>query len=197
MIAVVVFDLGGVVCRFEPARRLAALAAHSDLTPREIQARLWDSGFDADCERGRYSAAETRAEVRARIGYRGDDDALLAAWARAFLPDDDVLALADRLRARFGLALLTNNGPLLREALPRHLPELAQRFDPLLCSCELCLVKPRPELFRAAGRRLASPPEQLLLVDDSEANVVAARRCGWQALQAGQTLAVDLQALLG
>ena len=69
----VFFDLGSVVCRFYPERRLAAIRAATGLDEREIHERIWGSGLDDRMDRGRYSLDEachtpsrTRWAVRSR-----------------------------------------------------------------------------------------------------------------------------------
>jgi putative hydrolase of the HAD superfamily len=66
----VAFDLGGVVCRFLPERRLRALAQAARLPEQEVQARLWASGCAADCDRGRHDADDRANEIDARLGCR-------------------------------------------------------------------------------------------------------------------------------
>ncbi|MFN8556007.1 MAG: HAD family phosphatase [Dehalococcoidia bacterium] len=182
-ITTVIFDLGGVVCGFRPERRLAALAAACDLPPEAIQQCIWGSGFDADCDRGRFTATEVYEQARQMLGLRMPYAGFRAAWVAAFEPDVDVLALVDRLRPRLRTALLTDNGPVLRDALPALLPEVAHRFDPLLFSCDLGALKPSREAFATALDRLETPAERTLLIDDAPANVEGARACGMAAFR--------------
>ena len=53
---VVLFDLGGVACRFLPARRLAALASACDLSERAIHERLWPVEAAGDALTAPFSA---------------------------------------------------------------------------------------------------------------------------------------------
>ena len=45
-ISVLVMDLGGVTCRFDPDRRLAAISVLSGLAPGTIDQQVFGSGFD-------------------------------------------------------------------------------------------------------------------------------------------------------
>lgn len=181
-ISTVLFDLGDVACRFRPERRLAALAAVSPLPAATIQARIWDSGFDADCDRGRYSLDEVVEQIGAMLETRLPYPELQAIWALAWEPNEAVLAVAEAVASRVRTAMLSNNGPILYDALPTRFPTVWQRFDPCLFSCHLGANKPDPAIFAAAQARLAEPPERLLHVDDSLAAVEAARAAGWQAI---------------
>jgi putative hydrolase of the HAD superfamily len=174
----VFFDLGSVVCRFRPERRLAALAAATGLAEREIHARIWGSGLDDDMDRGRYSLDEACRAVADALGRAIARETLLAAWALASEPDPEVLAVVDALRRERRTAMLSDNGPLLLAALPQHLPELPPRFDPLCFSSELRAVKPTGECFARALALAGVDPGRAVLVDDRPENAEGARAHG-------------------
>jgi len=180
-ITTVLFDLGGVVCRFHPERRLRALAADCGLSEREVRRRIWESGFDRDCDLGRYTADEVYQQTRHRLGLRASDEAFRRMWALAFEPEPAVLALVDLLRSCVHTGLLTDNGPVLRDAMATLFPEISRRFKPLLFSCELRALKPTKELFAAVLQCLDQRAEHVLLVDDSPRVVEGALAFGLQA----------------
>jgi putative hydrolase of the HAD superfamily len=181
-ITTVLFDLGGVICRFVPERRLALLSASCGLPPAEVYARLWESGFSRECDLGRYDAAQMYEEARRRTGLALDYAEFRAAWTSAFEPDDAVLAIADSVAARCRTAMLTDNAALLDEALPALLPDVAPRFDPRLFSYALGACKPDAEIFRRALARLDQPASSVLLVDDTPKAVEGARAAGVAAV---------------
>ena len=95
------------------------------------------------------------------------------------LPAGRDLVLAAR---RAGLPVI------LASNFDERLLGLAAAVEPLtlaervFASSELGWRKPAPQFFRAIERRLGLEPEQLLLVgDDPELDVAAARRAGWHA----------------
>jgi HAD superfamily hydrolase (TIGR01509 family) len=102
-------------------------------------------------------------------------------WALAFEPDPAVLALVDALKVGIRRGLLTDNGPVLRDAMPTLFPEVSSRFEPRLFSCELGALKPTMELFRGVLDRLNQRAEQILLVDDSPQVVQGAVAYGFHA----------------
>jgi hypothetical protein len=55
---VAVFDLGGVVARFQPELRLHRLAQVTQLTEHDVSVRLFDSGLDHRAELGAFGADE-------------------------------------------------------------------------------------------------------------------------------------------
>jgi HAD superfamily hydrolase (TIGR01509 family) len=180
-VATVLFDLGGVVCRFHLECRLRALASDCGLSDLEVRVRIWDSGFDRDCDRGRYSAHEVYQRIRAILGLKATYHEFRRMWALAFQPDPAVLALVDTLQSEIRRGLLTDNGPVLRDAISTLFPEISQRFEPLLFSCELGALKPTTELFTGVLEHLNQRAEQILLVDDSSQVVQEAIAFGFHA----------------
>ncbi len=177
-IDVVLFDLGGVVCRFRPDARAQALAAHCDAAEAEVRANLFTSGFDDECDRGEHDEPAVLARVRTALGFRGGVVELRRAWATAFVPDPAVLDLVARARRVAATALLTDNGPVLLAALPAELPAVADAFDHLLFSCVLGATKPGPEAFGGALERAGVMTRRAFFVDDSPRNVAAAGALG-------------------
>ena len=81
---------------------------------------------------------------------------------------------------------------MLASNFDERLLTIAPRIEPLslaghvFASSELGWRKPAPEFFREVEARLGHEPGELLLVgDDLELDVAAARRAGWRSLQIG------------
>ena len=189
-------DLGGVLFGFDHPHRLRMLGQLLGRPPEEVDALLWESGFSADCDAGRYpDAAAVRAQVREITGYTGTDEDLDAAWCSAFQPDQRVLGLLAPRRADLRYGVFTNNGPLEEEALTRLYPGVFEIFaDQFFCH-RLAANKPDPAVYRQVTELLGVGPEDISFVDDSADNVAAARRCGWTAVRYQEPS--DLGALLG
>jgi HAD superfamily hydrolase (TIGR01509 family) len=49
-------------------------------------------------------------------------------------------------------------------------------------SSQVGSVKPEAEIYQAAQALAKCPPEEILLVDDSRTNLIAAERLGWHVL---------------
>ncbi|HXY95285.1 MAG TPA: HAD family phosphatase [Acidimicrobiia bacterium] len=175
----VVLDLGGVVCRFDPAARLRALEELTGRGADEIEAAVWGSGLDAAAERGEIDPPAVRGLLAGALGGRVDAAALRSAWSLAFSPDDAVLRVVDRITVP--TVLFSNNGPIVDDCLDHELARVRGRFSHVLLSWQLGAVKPDPAAFDAVADRVAATAPELLLVDDATTNVDAARRCGWRA----------------
>jgi putative hydrolase of the HAD superfamily len=177
-----VVDLGDVLFRFDHAHRLDRFAQLCGLGPEQIHELLSLSGFSADCDQGRYrSSAEVRAQIRAILAFAGSDDDIDDAWCSAFRPNKDVVDAVDRHRGDRRLAVFTNNGPLEEEALTRRHRDVFAHFDHQFFSHRLRRRKPDQAAFTAVAGHLGTSGEQIIFIDDSPANVDAAREAGWRA----------------
>ncbi len=136
-----------MTCRFSSARRLDALAQASGLSADDVHWRLFASGFDLDCDRGRYELDEVCAQIEARLGITLERPQLARLWARGFQPDPEVLALIDRVRHAARTAMLSNNGPLVHAMVVELLPDVAARFDQLCFSYQVGALKPDPQAW--------------------------------------------------
>ncbi len=181
IVALVAFDLAGVVCRFDPEHRLAIIAEAAGLAPETVRARIWEAGIDAAGDRGELSAAEMRDAVRAALDLTVDDLTIRALYVSAFEPDPSVLAIVDQIRECVPTALLTNNGPLVLEAMDHELAEVGRRFHPQGFACRYGIEKPDPAIFRALCEEAHVPAEQVFFVDDSPEHVQAAQALGIRA----------------
>lgn len=180
VVSLVIFDLDGVLLDFHPERRLARLAEITGLAPATIHTAIRGSSFEADAEAGAYSTGVAYLEAfNARLGTRISRAEWIAARAAAMTPRRDVLAYLDELRTRADLALLTNNGALLLEALPELAPEIVARFPGRAhASCQFGARKPDPRVYLRLLERLGASPASAAFVDDSAPNVDGAIAAG-------------------
>ena len=191
---VIFFDLGGVVCRFLPQRRLDALGEVCGMSSDQVKDVLYTSGLIRRWDLGHDSSTEIHRRMTDGLGYQGSLAELQELWCRAFEPDWQVLQLIDGLRP-LHTALLTDNDPLLLDALPQVLPEVESRFDSLLFSCRLGAAKPDPVVFTRALDLMGCAPAEAVFIDDKAANVAAAQELGITAIQFGD--AAELGTELG
>ena len=191
-VEVVVCDLGGVVCDFVPERLLGALAAATGRTPKDLDGAWWGRGLESRAEVGSFTPATIYDEIRRAFAVALTDERIRSLWATAFPPNDQVMALVRSIGRP--TALFTNNGPVLEDCLRHELRSVGDLFPRRWFSWHLGVTKPALEAFATVTTELGVPAASILFLDDSGANVAAARRQGWVAHQI--TSAADLRQLL-
>jgi len=93
-------------------------------------------------------------------------------------------------------AILSNMGDDVLASVERKF-DWIHRFDVLVWSCQLGVVKPDPAIYRHMLNELAVQPEETLFIDDRLPNIEAARALGMQAIEFStiERLRADLIAL--
>jgi len=164
---VLALDIDGVVSLAQPG------------SPRPWYATLQaDWGFTHEEMARDFFYGEFMEVLRGRLdlyAYWFDKDAVI---------DRAVLAQADAWRRRTGGRCFTaSNQEHHRIAYLRDRVGLGVHFDEIIYSAALGVCKPDRVFFTNAQARMGvSVAQSILFVDDSAANVDAARACGWRAM---------------
>jgi len=188
-IEAVLFDLGGVVCTYQPERRLRRMAQVYDVPAEAIRERIWQTALPAEFDEGRLTAREWHETVNERLGRVVDRSTFDDLIMSAFSVDQAVVDVIRAIRVP-RIAALTNNSAQFASAIPTHLPDLEGLLAPILCSYEFGARKPDRAAYHGALDRLGVTPARVLCIDDQQANVDAARAVGIRA-----NLFTDVQAL--
>ncbi|HEY4559985.1 MAG TPA: hypothetical protein VIG54_04490 [Lysobacter sp.] len=146
--SLVLFDLDGVLVDYDRAARVAHLAAAIDVDAVDLHAVLFDSGLEDRFDAGEIEGEAYLEAIGAPFGRRIDHATWCAARGAAMRLDPHTVVRVEAVAARCDVALLTNNGGLLVDALPALLPTLAACFDGrLLASARLGARKPDSRVF--------------------------------------------------
>jgi putative hydrolase of the HAD superfamily len=184
-IRALMIDVDGVIVRsLFPGWRWDQ-AMENDLgLRREDLARAFFEPHWSEIIVGKATLEERLGPVLAEIKPNVPVDSFLAYWfAKDANLDKNLLGELAALRAEgFQLHLVTNQEHRRAAHLWTTLG-LSDRFDAMHYSAELGLAKPDPAFFAAVRARTGLLAGELLLIDDAQANVAAARASGWQALQ--------------
>lgn len=180
MIRLVIFDMDEVLYDYEHPKRLAYLAQLTGLQQEAIHQAIWGSGFEDRAEAGAYKTGADYLEAYSeRLGFALTQDQWIEARRVMMRARPDMLALAQRVAALRDVALLTNNGMMLKEALPALAPDVIRIFGHrAYVSAEFGTKKPDPEIYRKAAALCGAAPQDALFVDDKLANVEGAKQAG-------------------
>lgn len=174
-------DFDRVLVRYARHLRVAHLAASCGCTPAQVHAALFDSGLEQQHDAGLDSA-----QYLQQLGNTLHTPVSIAQWqdARiaASLPQTGVIERVQRVARDVPIAILTNNGAMMADTIPRILPGLADALEHrILCSGALGGRKPDPAVFVQALALLGARAERTLFIDDLFVNVRGARQAGLQA----------------
>jgi putative hydrolase of the HAD superfamily len=179
---VVLFDLDGVLARYDHGSRLQVLAQRCGVRVEEVARALFDSGLERDADLGLHDAEGQVAEFARRLGATVSLADCVDARRAAMQADPAMLELARGLARHVQVAILSNNNLLLRDHLPAICPPLFPLFEArVFCSAQFGLAKPDPAIFHACLARLGASPGEALFIDDKPENAEGARQAGLRA----------------
>jgi HAD superfamily hydrolase (TIGR01509 family) len=183
-VELVVFDLDNVLVDYRLEPRLQYLSTVSGLSVEAIHAAIWGSDFERAAEAGAYVTGEDYLRAfNQRIGFVPTRDQWIAARREGMAARPEVLQLARELRSQVDLALLTNNGALLRECLPVLVPEVCEIFgDRCHASYEFQARKPEPLVFERLVARCGVPASRAVFIDDDREFIEGAVAAGLRAI---------------
>lgn len=195
----ILFDMGNVLIRFEPAlflRRMGAEGEDAELLNREIFRSVEWIRLD----RGDFSDEEALASVKPRIPARLHPlaEELITRWDRPYTPIEGMPELVrDLSESGCGLYLLTNAARRHRVYWPTF--PIAEYFgDRIMLSADWRLLKPEPAFYEKALTMFGLDRQSCVFIDDSPTNVESAFRLGLPGIVFhgdAQRLRRELQAL--
>ncbi len=182
MIHNIVFDMGGVLIAWDPARIVARLGLPEEdgqLLRREVFASVeWVS-----LDRGTLSEYEAMDRMRARLPERLHRavERCVFWWKEPLWPTPGMAELIAELDGLgCGIYLLSNATSALHEYFPR-IPG-SEHFRGMLVSADWKLLKPERAIFDKLFAREGLEPGDCLFVDDYPPNAEAAQQAGMASL---------------
>ncbi len=177
--SVVVFDLGGVLIRWDPRNLYRKLFAGDDAAMEHFLATVCTNEWNERQDAGR-TLAEAEAELIARYP---EKEPLIRAWGARFdemIPGalDDVVEILEELKRRdTPLFALSNWSAETFLAQPRRFPFLGW-FRDIVVSGREGVIKPDPRIFEILLSRNSIAPDCAVFVDDNPTNAAAATSLG-------------------
>jgi HAD superfamily hydrolase (TIGR01509 family) len=177
-VSFIYFDVNGCLVRFYE-QAFSKIAQEFGISADVVETAFWH--YNDDVCRGTMSLADFNVAFAERIGVSEPLD-----WQNYYLaaaePVLEMHELITWARDYYGIGLLTNTMPGLVGAMLRtgQLPNLA--YDALIDSSEVGAIKPDQQIFEIAASQARVPVSEILLIDDTRANLNAAERLGWHVL---------------
>jgi putative hydrolase of the HAD superfamily len=174
----VYFDVNGVMVRFFQ-RAFTDLAADTGASADTIENLFWHYN-DAVC-RGEMPLEEFERLLANKVGL----DKI--SWADYYLKNvDPITDIHDVLRwvaDNYPVGLLTNAMPTLTHKLLERgiIPNLD--FSAIIDSSEVKMIKPEEAMYQKATQVANTQPQEILLIDDTPPNLMAAEKLGWHVLR--------------
>lgn len=173
----VYFDVNG--CLVRSSNKALTQLAHDSGQPADIvESAFWHNN-DQVC-RGEMTMADFNAELATRLHLPQVD--FFDYYLETAEPIPEMHELVNWANEHYGVGLLTNIMPgLVDKMLSRGLlPDI--NYDVIIDSSVVHANKPEPKIYELATEQAGQAPGEILLVDDTRANLMAAEKCGWRVL---------------
>jgi FMN phosphatase YigB (HAD superfamily)/DNA-binding XRE family transcriptional regulator len=173
----VYFDINGCLLRFYH-KAFTKLAAQTGVGAEAIEAASWHYN-DAAC-RGEITMDEFNTKLSERLNIPKID------WMQFYLdavePIPEMQELVKWASENYRIGLLSNIMPGFIDALKQRqlIPNI--NYDVTIDSSLLGAIKPEAKIFEIAHEKSGVLPQEILFIDDSRSNLVAAERMGWHVL---------------
>ncbi len=173
----VYFDINGCLVHFFQ-RAFTELASDISASPEVIESTFWHYN-DAVC-RGELPMDEFNTVFAQKLGITSLD------WRKYYLHAIDPIHVMQELLTwaseYYHVGLLSNIMPGFIEAMIEQsiLPDLP--YTAIIDSSVVGAIKPESDIYLAAQEAAPCPVGDILLIDDSRANLMAAERMGWRVL---------------
>jgi FMN phosphatase YigB (HAD superfamily)/DNA-binding XRE family transcriptional regulator len=173
----VYFDVNGCLVRFYQ-RAFAQIAEETGNTADTVETAHWH--YTDDACRGVMTMDDFNQAMAKRLGVESID------WSKFYLETAEAVPGMPELLSwaieRYKIGLLTNIMPGLLKGLQQHgkVPNLP--YDAVINSSEVGTIKPEEKIFEIAGEHAGVAPSEILLVDDTQANLKVAESLGWHVL---------------
>lgn len=173
----VYFDVNGCLVRFFH-RAFTQIAADTNVPSDIVETAFWHYN-DAAC-RGEISLEQFNQLFAERIGVNSLD------WQQYYLkavdPIKEMHPLLQWAAEHYHVGLLTNIMPGFVEAMLKEglLPNI--HYSAIIDSSQVNVIKPEPKIYEIATDKAGVQPGEILLVDDSRSNLMAAEKMGWHVL---------------
>ena len=178
----IVFDFGNVLIGWDP-RRVYRDVLGSDSA---IDAFFDEVGFaewNLEQDRGR-SWSDAVTQLAARFPHRGElIRAFDAQWDQSITgPIEGTVRILEKLHATGYRLIGLTNWSSDKFAMTRPRYPMFDLFEEIIVSGDVRLVKPDPEIFRLMLRLIGSTASECLFIDDSAANITAAKSLGFRTI---------------
>lgn len=176
-VSFIYFDVNGCLVHFFQ-RAFAKLAKATGAPSDVVETVFWH--YNDEVCRGIMSISDFNAKLAERLSV---DE---VSWPDFYLSTvEPIIQMQDTLRwasERYKVGLLTNTMPSLISSMRRSekLPNIA--YDTVIDSSEVAAIKPEQKIYEIAQEKAGVPATEILLIDDSRVNLMAAERLGWHVL---------------
>ena len=173
----VYFDINGCLVRFFH-RAFTRISSETGARADVVETTFWHYN-DVAC-RGEMTVEEFNKAFAEKLGVKSID------WKKYYMeevdPIEEMHELVKWASENYYVGLLSNIMSGFVDSMLKNglLPDI--QYSAIVDSSEVNTIKPEPKIYEIAQGLTGCEPNEVLLVDDSRTNLVAAEKMGWHVL---------------
>lgn len=173
----VYLDINGCLVRFFHSA-FTKLSQETGVPSDVIETTFWHYN-DAVC-RGEMIMSDFNAKLAQKVGLKALD--WQSYYMDAVEPIHEMKELAAWASQHYRVGLLSNIMPGFIKHMIKNdiLPDIS--YDVIIDSSQVGAIKPEDAIYKIAQSETDVQPQEILFVDDSRTNLMAAERHGWKVL---------------
>lgn len=182
-IKAIVFDFGGVLIGWDPRNLYARFFPGQPQAMEEFLKEINFMEWNAQQDRGRPFAEAVALHAKKHPQYARLIKAYHENWKDSLTGAIDGTVTLLRALKKKGYPLYgLSNWSAETFSIVRHEFDFLNLLDDIIISGDVKLIKPEPEIFEVCLRRIGEPASQCLFIDDSEPNIITAKKIGFDAV---------------
>lgn len=173
----VYFDINGCLVRFFH-RAFTIIATDFQISPDVIESVFWKHN-DEVCT-GKLTASEFDKIFAKEL--KIDRIKWEDYYLRAVEPINEMHELVKWASEHYQVGLISNIGKgFIKQMLSVGLiPDI--KYDAVIDSSDVGIIKPNPKIYQIAEAKAGVSGEEILLIDDTRANLIPAQHAGWHVM---------------
>ena len=172
----IILDLGNVLAFHDNVKLFAEMARAFDTTPDALKERL-EGGLWERVNRGQLPGDSLRKELVERLGKEITAKDWFEVWNCHFTLNEPMISMVEFLVGQVKLVLLSNTHDQHIAYVRPKLPVL-EKFDGLIFSCDVGLMKPETAIYEKALAAAGTSPWKTAFFDDVKSYAIAATQVG-------------------
>ncbi len=181
-LSTIIFDMGGVLSHYDEDIPIKEFTRLSGKPEQEIVRSLYTPERKRPLETGIVSWQEFTAQIKSELELNITDDEFKRIYnSPLYAPIDSLFPIIERLSNQYRIGICSNTGPTHWELQRERLP-FFDRFDPIILSCEVGIMKPDRGIFDEISRQAEVPLHEILFIDDHIENVRSAQSIGMKSI---------------
>ncbi len=182
-IQAVIFDFGGVLIGWDPRNLYTRFFPGQPQAMEDFLAEISFMEWNAQQDKGRPFAEAVASLAKEFPHHAHLINAYKENWKESITGIiEGTVELLKMLKQRGYPLYGLSNWSTETFSIVRHEFEFFNLFDEIILSGEVKLIKPEPEIYELCLQKIGKPANQCLFIDDSEPNIIAANKMGFDTV---------------